>query len=137
MFEPRILETAVAFATDLVDEAGKVDVNSGKQYVVSDMQYFGFTYSRQESLGIYHCIRDSVHDAVALISAGLNPASGNTQPELSLKQSSVKCLLVCPRYPRRPVRATATMLYSSNYVLTSNSSHIGLDFLFPPAVFAR
>ncbi|SPN98302.1 uncharacterized protein DNG_01356 [Cephalotrichum gorgonifer] len=30
-FEPRILETAIVFATDLIDEAGKVDVNSAEQ----------------------------------------------------------------------------------------------------------
>lgn len=101
VFEPRVLETAVAFATDLVDEAGKVDVNSERQYVVSDRRHLRPPHSHQESLGIYQCIRDSVHDAVALLSAGLNPASRNTQPELSLKQSSVKCLLVCPtRHPR-------------------------------------
>ena len=31
VFDPRVLETAVVFATDLVEEAGKVDVNSEKQ----------------------------------------------------------------------------------------------------------
>lgn len=100
VFEPRVLETAVAFATDLVDEAGKVDVNSEKQYVFSDMRHLRPPHSRQESLGIYQCIRGSVNDAAALVSAGLNPASRYTQLELSLKQSSVKCLLVC--HIRRP-----------------------------------
>lgn len=33
VLEPRVLETAVLFATDLVEESGKVDVNSEKQYV--------------------------------------------------------------------------------------------------------
>lgn len=33
VFEPRLLETAVVFATDLVEESGKVDVNSESQYV--------------------------------------------------------------------------------------------------------
>lgn len=45
VFEPRVLETAVAFATDLVDEASKVDVNSEKQYVAPASRYFIFPCS--------------------------------------------------------------------------------------------
>lgn len=46
MFEPQILETAVSFATDLVDEASKVDVNSEKQYVAPATRYLGFPCPR-------------------------------------------------------------------------------------------
>lgn len=37
VFEPRVLEAAVVFATDLVEEACKVDVNSDKQYVFTTL----------------------------------------------------------------------------------------------------